>query len=403
MMMRKRTKRTTVDRVSRPWSDRERLWRWVDWLLALLLAGSAQYEVWIHSLAKEGVPGPHAVHAVFVLLVTVPLAWRRRAPLAVLCVVIGSAMLEGAAFANFPSFQPFLASIIAVYSVAAHSERRRALVGAAIVFAALIPGEFIRALTSDHSVDVGALLVFAGAWFVGRTLRRWRLEAAAQGQRASRLEREQEEQARLAVAEERARIARELHDVVAHAVSVIVIQSQGAQRELEGDQPSVREALGSIESTGRQALVEMRRLLGILRRSDDELALTPQPSLSHLDGLVEHVREAGLPVELRIEGEAAPLPPGVDVSAYRIVQEALTNTLKHAGPAHARVVVRYACDELELEISDDGRARGKGGVGHGLVGMGERVAVVGGVLESGRQPDGGFLVRARLPLDSAHA
>jgi len=402
MMMRKRTTRTTVDRVTTHWLDRERLWRWGDWLLALLLAGSAQYEVWVHSLAEQGVPGPHAVHAVFVLLVTVPLAWRRRAPLTVLCVVLGSATLEGAAFANFPSFQPFLASVVAVYSVAAHSERRRALVGAAVAFAVLIPGELLRAFSGDHSVDLGALVVFAGAWFIGRALRRWRLEAAAQGRRANLLEGEREEKARLAVAEERARIARELHDVVAHAVSVIVIQAQGAQRELERDQPSVREALGSIESTGRQALVEMRRLLGILRDSDEELALAPQPSLRHLDGLVEDVREAGLPVELRIEGDAGPLPPGVDVSAYRIVQEALTNTLKHAGPARARVVVRYAGDELELEISDDGRAGGKGGDGHGLVGMSERVAVVGGFLESGTQPEGGFLVRARLPLDSAH-
>jgi signal transduction histidine kinase len=402
MMMRKRTKRTTVDCVSTLWSDRERLWRWADWLLALLLAASAQYEIWIQSLAADGVPAPHAVHALFALLITLPLAWRRRAPLAVLCVVLGSAVLEGAAFANFPSFQPFLASIIAIYSVAAHCDRRRALVGAAVAYAALIPGALVRAFSSDHSVDLGAALVFTGAWVVGRTLRRWRLEAATQGQRASRLEREREEKARLAVAEERARIARELHDVVAHAVSVIVIQAQGAQRELEGEQPSVREALGSIESTGRQALVEMRRLLGILRRSDGELALAPQPSLKHLDGLVEHVREAGLPVELRIEGDAAPLPPGVDVSAYRIVQEALTNTLKHAGPAHAHVVVRYAADEIQLEISDDGRAGAHGAGGHGLVGMGERVAVVGGVLESGRRPDGGFLVRARLPLESAH-
>jgi len=171
-----------------------------------------------------------------------------------------------------------------------------------------------------------------------------------------------------------------------------------------GEQEPVRDALGSIEASGRQALVELRRMLGILRRGDEELALTPQASLRHLDGLVEHVREAGMPVELRIEGDPEPLPPGVDVSAYRILQEALTNALKHAGPARASVVVRYGPEELELEISDDGRSSGKGdGTGHGLVGMRERVAVVGGVLESGARPGGGFVVRARLPHEATVA
>lgn len=400
-MMRKRTKGFTVDLVSALRLHRETLWRFGDWFLVFLLAGSAQYEIWVRALAEKGVPDPHAVHAAFVLLITVPLAWRRRAPLTVMSVVVLAAALESLLFAPFPSFQPFVASIVAVYSVAAHCDRRRALLGAAIIFVALVPGELIHALTGDKSVDLGALVVWATAWIGGRALRRWRLEAVELGQRASRLEREREEKARLAVAEERARIARELHDVVAHSVSVIVIQAQGAQRELQGDQRSVREALTTIESTGRQALVEMRRLLGILRRGDEELALAPQPSMRHLDGLVEHVREAGLPVEVQIEGDAAPLPPGVDVSAYRIVQEALTNALKHAGPARARVVVRYAGDELGLEISDDGqKARKRSEGGHGLVGMRERVAVVGGVLESGRQPGGGFRVRARLPLDS---
>ena len=173
---------------------------------------------------------------------------------------------------------------------------------------------------------------------------------------------------------------------------------------LVGEQEPVRDALDSIEASGRQALVELRRMLGILRRGDEELALTPQASLRHLDGLVEHVREAGMPVELRIEGDPEPLPPGVDVSAYRILQEALTNALKHAGPARASVLVRYGPKELELEISDDGRSSGKGdGTGHGLVGMRERVAVVGGVLESGARPGGGFVVRARLPHEATVA
>jgi signal transduction histidine kinase len=382
--------------------DPQRFWRWADWAIVVLLAGSAQYEIWVDSLAEEGVPDPRWGHAVLVLLIVVPLAWRRRAPLAVLCAVAGAAVLEQAFLDSFPSFQPFVALLIAVYSVAAHSDRRRAVIGAVVTLAILVPGELVQALSGDGSFDVGVFVAFAGAWLFGRALRRWRLEAGELGRRAERLEREREQQARIAVAEERARIARELHDVVAHAVSVVVIQAQGAQRALEGEQRPVREALSSIESTGRQALVEMRRLLGVLRRGDEDLALAPQPSLRYLDALVEHVRDAGLPVELRVDGEATQLPPGVDVSAYRIVQEALTNTLKHAGPAHACVVVRYARDELELEISDDGRGpKRNGGGGHGLVGIRERVAVVGGDFESGTPANGGFVVRARLPLGAA--
>ena len=384
--------------------DRERLAGLGDWLIALLLAGAAEYEIWVSSLDPDGVPAPHAVHAAFVLLTTLPLAWRRRAPLAVLFTVLTASTVESVAFANFPSFEPFLALIIAVYSVGAHCERPQALIGGGFTFALLFFGELAHSVSGDGSFDVGAVAACAAAWVVGRALRRWRLEAVELGRRAGRLERESDERARLAAAEERARIARELHDVVAHAVSVIVVQAQGAQRVLVGEQEPVRDALGSIEASGRQALVELRRMLGILRRGDEELALTPQASLRHLDGLVEHVREAGMPVELRIEGDPEPLPPGVDVSAYRIVQEALTNALKHAGPARASVVVRYGPDELELEISDDGRSSGKGdGTGHGLVGMRERVAVVGGVLESGARPGGGFVVRARLPHEATVA
>jgi signal transduction histidine kinase len=201
------------------------------------------------------------------------------------------------------------------------------------------------------------------------------------------------------VAEERARISRELHDVVAHSVSVIVVQAQAAQRLIDGEQQEARRALGSIEMSGRQALVELRRMLGILRRTGEESALAPQPDLRQLNALVEQVRESGLPVELSIEGAAKSLPPGVDLSAYRIVQEALTNTLKHAGPAGARVAVRYRDDEIELEVVDDGTATGEGGgAGHGLIGMRERAVLYGGTLESGKREVGGYFVRARFPL-----
>ena len=204
--------------------------------------------------------------------------------------------------------------------------------------------------------------------------------------------------------EERARIARELHDVVAHSISVMVLQARGGRRVLESEPTDAREAFAVIESTGQQALDEMRRLVGMLRSGEKTLPLAPQPSLKEVGMLVEQVRAAGLPVQLDIEGEPRDLPPGVDLSAFRIVQEALTNALTHAGPARARVVLRYRADELELEISDDGTGDGSGsGSGYGLVGMRERVSVYGGELQAGRQPGGGYALRVRLPFRSARA
>ncbi len=233
------------------------------------------------------------------------------------------------------------------------------------------------------------LAIFGGLWLAGRAIRRRR-------QRERELIVERDEGARAAVAEERARIARELHDVVAHAISVIVLQARGA-RHADGAERDA--ALDAIESTGAKALAEMRRLLQILRDDGEGADLAPQPSVLALGQLVSQVRDAGLPVDLHVEGQPRELPPGVDVSAYRIVQEALTNTLRHAGPARAEVRVRYATDGLELEISDTGQgsAAANGG-GHGLTGMRERVAVFGGKLESGPREGGGFSVRARLPL-----
>jgi signal transduction histidine kinase len=231
---------------------------------------------------------------------------------------------------------------------------------------------------------------------VGRHRRRTRHAEA----RAGRAEADREQRAREAVADERTRIARELHDVVAHAISVIVLQAKGGRRMLAIEPEQTRQALDTIVDSGEQALTEMRRLLGMLRRSDDELAMAPLPSLRQLDILAEQVSSAGLPVELRVEGEPVALAPAVDLSAYRIVQEALTNALKHAGPARARVVVRYGARDLELEISDDGRgtATANGG-GHGLAGMRERADLFGGEVEGVDRPEGGFVVRARLPLE----
>jgi signal transduction histidine kinase len=207
----------------------------------------------------------------------------------------------------------------------------------------------------------------------------------------------------MAAAEERSRIARELHDVVAHSVSVMVVQAQAAQRVLEADTGAAQEVLGSIETTGRQALTELRRLLGLLRQFDGAPSLSPQPGLQHLDTLLDQIRDAGLSVQLTVEGSPAALPQGVDLSAYRIVQEGLTNTLKHAGADRATVLVRYAPAQVEIEISDDGHGPpgGDDGRGHGLVGMGERVALYGGELRTGPGERGGYVVWARLPLGSS--
>ena len=202
-----------------------------------------------------------------------------------------------------------------------------------------------------------------------------------------------------AVAEERRRIARELHDVVAHSVSVMTVQAGAVRRLLRPDQERERQALEVVEATGRAALTEMRRLVGLLREQGAMPEFSPQPSMRAVDVLVGTIREAGLPVELEIDGEPRELPPGVDLSAYRVIQEALTNALRYAGPAQAWVTVRWREEALELEIANDGRsAPGVGGGGHGLTGLRERVALVGGTVDSGPRASGGFVVRARLPI-----
>ncbi len=378
----------------------------VDWLIALALFVLALLEIWANPFATGPYTGLLLINTLIFFVVCLAFLWRRRAPVAVLLVALALLGIQANFFdpaAGEPPLSSFIIFLVISYSVAVHGEGRRAVIAAAIAFAAeVLVIDVPRFLIGVNAGDiVPAWILYLMFWFIGRTIRQRRLQAERLEDLAARLEVEREEKARVAVAEERSRISRELHDVIAHSVSVMVVQAQAAQRLLEGEQRESRQALGSIETTGRQALTEMRRLLGILRRTDAELALAPQPSLGRLDALIEQVREAGLPTELRVEGEARPLPPGVDLSAYRIVQEALTNTLKHAGPSRAKVMIRYRDEELELEISDDGPGTGgSGGAGQGLVGMRERVALYGGVLESGKKVDGGYLVRARLPLDS---
>jgi signal transduction histidine kinase len=340
--------------------------------------------------------GPKSVYVPAALLMTVPLAWRRRAPLVVVLVVMAALAAQSLLLAPSEPYpdSELVPLLLAVYSVAAHGKSREPLVGAAVSGVAGL----VWVGVDDFFLP---LVAFGGAWVAGNLVQKRQLYAEAMEERTRVLEREREANARMAAAEERVRLARELHDVVGHSVSVMVVQA-GAERLAIGEErPDTREALLAIERTGREALAEMSRLLGLLRKEGEGLALAPRPSLAQVDALVQTVRDAGVPIRLSVEGERSSLPPGVDVSAYRILQEALTNVVKHAGPAQAAVVVRYGVREVEVEVTDDGRgARAGNGAGYGLAGMRERVALHGGTLEARPGSCGGFVVKARLPLET---
>ena len=242
-------------------------------------------------------------------------------------------------------------------------------------------------------------ILFAVGWIVGFALRERVSQAEAAEARAMQAERDREAAARLAVAEERARIARELHDIVAHAVSVIVLQAGAVRHRLPDELVDDREALRDVERTGRAALTEMRRLLGAMRGERDELELTPQPGLGRVEPLLDEVRRAGLAVELHVEGDPFRIPDAVDLSAYRIIQEGLTNALKHSGAARADVTVRFGRDDVEIVVRDDGRGPSAGdGVGHGLIGIRERVKLYGGEMTTGTANGRGFMLSTRLPV-----
>jgi signal transduction histidine kinase len=244
--------------------------------------------------------------------------------------------------------------------------------------------------------------VFALGWLGGFAFRERDVQAAEAEERAIQAEREREAAARVAVAEERARIARELHDIVAHALSVMVLQIGAVRHKLPELPDEDREALEDVERAGRTALAEMRRLLGAMRERGREAELEPQPGLDNLGALVQRVRSAGLPVRLDVEGDPVPLPRALDLSAYRIVQEGLTNVLKHAGASHAEVVVRHRPDALQVEVRDDGRGPANSdGLGHGLVGIRERVKLYGGEMTAGPANGGGFVLSASLRLTDA--
>ena len=375
-------------------------WRPFD-AMVIALAVATQVEVWV-----AVVPGPVVVVVLVGLVTTLPLLWRRKFPL--LAPVTVFVALASSAFADreFGSVTTgYLAWLAAVWAVGAHNDVQPAIVGAAFGFATVaVATQRDPRVTTENLVN--AFLVGGAVWLVALVLQIRASRTAAAEERATRLERDHDERARAAVADERARIARELHDVVAHSVSVMTVQAGAARMLLQTAPDRAAEPLLAVEEAGRQALAELRRLLGILRWDGAEPVtahqpvLAPQPGLEDLPRLAATVREAGLPVEMIVAGEPRPLAAGIELTAYRIVQEALTNTLKHAGPARAHVTVRHTPNALLLEISDDGKVSAANGEGHGVVGMRERAALYGGDLQAGPLPGGGFGVRVRLPVEA---
>ena len=370
-----------------------------DAALAFVLAASSVALVLGGDHTSWGHPVPAAV--ALALFTSVPVAWRSRQPLlAAALVLAGNGACAYVAAPHQAAFQPFVALSLVAYSVGSRYEGP--LWAPATLAVAAVP-LFVVAVVHGQSAGnaIPNYVWLLAAWAVGRTVRSWRRKSLSLELANRELAEQRELQERAAVTIERGRIARELHDVVAHNVSMMVVQAGAAERVLDGAQPHVRNALEAIARTGRQTVDEMRTLLGVLREADDPTGLKPQPGLAELDRLVDGVRTAGLPVTLRVEGDPRELPQALDVSAFRIVQEALTNTLKHAGPARADIVVRYEAAAVTVEVRDSGAGKTNGnGTGHGLVGMRERVAMFGGELDAAAQPDGGFAVRARLPLDA---
>jgi signal transduction histidine kinase len=377
---------------------------WVfDSALALVAAGLTT-AFFVSEPMASGLPrGTLALGYALALLHTLPLAARRRFPGAVLGISVAS----GLAFAaiGLPPFFLGPAILVAVYSVAAYGSRWIAVAGLAVAEAGLAAVQLTPVKHHGETL-VGYMGILVVAWLLGQFAHNYRAYAARLEERTAELERAREELARRAVTEERLRLARELHDVVAHAMSVIAVQSGVGAHVADSQPEEVGKALAAIEVTSRAALTELRRLLGVLRQDSDEPQgdLSPVPGLADLDSLLAEVAKAGLAVRLRVEGTPSPLPAGVDLSAYRIVQEALTNVVKHAGLATAQVMIRYRDQEVVVEVTDDGRGvgavagDGRKATGHGLIGMRERVAAFGGDLEVGPRPGGGFRVAARLPL-----
>ena len=365
-----------------------------DVLLAGALLVATQVEAWTGALSTHR-QGPHWAEAAAYAVASLALLVRRPAPLTCVLVVCAALAADYLVFGSPEGFGVALVPLVAAYTVANREERRPALWGLAAVLAMgglWIACDPLSVTPLQHVQSAAWMSPWVIAWLLGAYLRTRRLYVEG-------LVREREDRAAVAVAEERGRIARELHDVIGHSVSVMTVQASAVRRLMRPDQVRERVALEAVEATGREALAEMRRMVSVLRSADGSPDLAPPPTLAQVDRLVEDFRRAGLEVTLESEGEQVALPPGLDLTAYRLIQEALTNTLRHAGASRALVRVCYRPDSLHLSVRDDGSGPGTTSVpGNGLLGMRERVGVYGGELAVGAAEGGGYELRAELPL-----
>jgi len=370
---------------------------------ALIVAVMAESVV-VVLLAGDGATAPRSSHWFAVpatVAIGLPLFARRHYPfLAPACVwLIGAAVSFGDGRLLVYNSGILALGLAAAVLLGNLADGRQARIGLALALGSAAVVIYNDPLRKPGEFFFIPLLV-AIAWLAGFAIRERSSKAEAAEARARLAERERDATARVAVAEERSRIARELHDVLGHALSVTVLQAGAIRRRLAGTHAEEAEALAGIERTGREALAEIRLLVGSMRDEGEGAELSPQPGLARLDALLAQVQGAGLAVDLRVEGTRRGLPAGIDLSAYRIIQEGLTNALRHANASRADVRLHYDENAVEIEVSDDGRGNGNGSAGHeqGLLGIGERVKVYGGEMSAGRAPDGGFVLRARLPL-----
>jgi signal transduction histidine kinase len=380
-----------------------RLPSWVaDGLLALCLLLAEVPLLWVYDPQTVGIPGyagPTPLAVALIVAMCLPLTWRRRAPVLVLLASTAFGLLTIPAEVPSQLFAP----LIACYTVASRCARRTSLVAWVLISIGVVLLVGLLEGPDAYGSMVTSVVVAAGAFLLGDAQRARQARAALLAERAEGLLAERERSAELAVAEERARIARELHDVVAHTVSVMVVQAAAARRVLPTDAERARAAAQQVATTGRHTLAELRRLLGVLHEDGAPASRAPQPDLDDLDDLVAQFAGTPLRVRLRTSGARRRYSPGVELSAYRIVQESLTNALRHSGGARVEVHVGYRADGLAIEVVDDGPAgsapdRSDGG-GHGLVGMRERASLIGGSLQAGPRPGGGYAVTALLPTE----
>jgi signal transduction histidine kinase len=391
-----------------------------NWVFDILLAGFVTVTVVYYALngdidGSRTVPGdpsapplpvppgtPYLGHVIFAvalaLFASIPLVWRRRYPLAVLWVVIIAAGLTPPAAPRLT----FYACVIASYSAAAYSPHRLATLLSMPVMV-LAAGSLTGAELPTVPPRYVPLFILVPITVAANGLRTWRQRTDDGRAQVEALEREQADAVRRATELERARLARELHDVVTHNVSMMVIQAGAARKILTSKPDRAREALLAVESGGRAAMTELRHVMGLLAMDGDDSGLAPQPGLDQLDDLVARVRDTGVTVHLTVDGHVRPVSSGVDLTAYRVVQEALTNTVKHAAGAAATITITYTGDELRVEVTDTGgppTASAATGNGRGLIGLRERLALYGGDLDTGRRPGGGYRVHARIPLET---